>query len=199
MQSQAKYKFSNTWFDGTRHIWDVLIEQLKPKRILEVGSYEGKSACYYIDEIASKNSLELHCIDPWSNLPENENIFIENTNIAIKNCINSVALKIHKGKSVTELSKLVSSGFQSYFDLIYIDGSHSAQDVIFDAVLAFQLARCGGLIIFDDYLWANKNRKDLSPIDTPKIAIDSFTNIYFNKIDIVHTHLYQLYVQKLYD
>lgn len=199
MQSNEIYNFSNAWFEGTRHIWDVLIEQLCPKRILEVGSYEGRSACYYIDKIGSKRDLDLHCIDPWSNFPNNENLFIKNTNIAIGNCINSISLNIHKGKSITELPKLLSSGFQSYFDLVYIDGSHRAQDVLFDAVLAFQLTKCGGLIVFDDYLWNINDGNDISPLETPKIAIDAFTNIYLTKIKIIHAHLYQLYVQKQFE
>ena len=37
------------------------------------------------------------------------------------------------------------------FDLIYIDASHYAPDVLSDAVLAFKLLKPGGILIFDDY------------------------------------------------
>jgi hypothetical protein len=41
-----QYVFSNNWFDAlARPVWDQLIPQIKPRRILEVGSYEGQSTC----------------------------------------------------------------------------------------------------------------------------------------------------------
>lgn len=39
------------------------------------------------------------------------------------------------------------------FDLIYIDGSHMRLDVLTDAVMAWQLLRVHGILVFDDYEW----------------------------------------------
>ena len=39
---------------------------------------------------------------------------------------------------------------QETFDFIYVDGSHSTVDVMADAVSAFQLAKSGAVIAFDD-------------------------------------------------
>jgi hypothetical protein len=39
------------------------------------------------------------------------------------------------------------------FDYIFIDGSHFADDVMLDAVMAWQLLRKDGVLVFDDYLW----------------------------------------------
>src|SRR4029079_11342093 len=62
----AKFEFTNNWFDATaRAAWDHLIPQILPKKILEVGSYEGASACYLIQKLAPKLELEIHCIDTW--------------------------------------------------------------------------------------------------------------------------------------
>ncbi len=38
---------------------------VSPRRVLEVGSYEGASACYLIDRLAVRHELELHCVDHW--------------------------------------------------------------------------------------------------------------------------------------
>jgi hypothetical protein len=36
------YEFTNNWFENTaKGVWDSLIPQINPHRILEVGSYEG--------------------------------------------------------------------------------------------------------------------------------------------------------------
>jgi hypothetical protein len=52
MGSSLSFEFTNSWFESSaRSTWDQLIPQLKPKRILEIGSYEGASTCYLIDKL----------------------------------------------------------------------------------------------------------------------------------------------------
>ena len=48
-------------------------------------------------------------------------------------------------------------------------------------------------MIFDDYLWKGE---DGNILKTPKLAIDSFVNIFSDKIYIIRKHLYQLYLIK---
>ena len=46
-------EFTNDWFGATgRYIWDKILPQLGPKRILEIGSYEGRSACFLIEKLS---------------------------------------------------------------------------------------------------------------------------------------------------
>jgi predicted O-methyltransferase YrrM len=79
------------------------------------------------------------------------------------------------------------------FDLIYVDASHYAVDVLTDAVLSFKLLKAGGILIFDDYLWAG----DENIIYYPKIAIDSFTNIFSKHIKLIPAPLNQIYAVKI--
>ena len=92
-----------------------------------------------------------------------------------------------KGFSQEELRKLPS---QSY-DIIYVDGSHAADDVLEDAVLSWRLLKDGGLLIFDDYEWS----KFVSPQARPKIAITAFVRCYRPELKIIHRD-YQVIVQK---
>ena len=48
-----------------------------------------------------------------------------------------------------------------HYDLIYVDGSHTARDVLQDAVLGWGLLKRGGLMIFDDYLWVDGGAQDV--------------------------------------
>jgi len=49
------YEFTNDWFQTkAKPVWDEIMPQILPKRILEIGSYEGASACYLIDTVAPK-------------------------------------------------------------------------------------------------------------------------------------------------
>lgn len=207
------YQFTNKWFDSAaRATWDQLIPQLNPMRILEIGSYEGASACYLIDALASKFELEIHCIDTWEGGLEHkpdgsapadmsavENRFRSNMQQAILSAKNKVDLVVHKGQCDLHLPALIAAGKAGYFDFIYVDGSHQAPDVLTDAVLCFKLLRKNGILAFDDYLWNEPLAYGVDPIRSPKMAIDAFTNIYCRKLRVLSAPLYQLYVQKTSD
>jgi predicted O-methyltransferase YrrM len=208
----SEFQFTNNWFDASaRGNWDQLIPLIKPTKILEVGSYEGASTCYLIKMLSQSFPLEIHCIDTWkdgvehktggfveTDMSEVESRFLHNIKVATENPPNPVALFRHKGSSDIELAKLLVDK-QNYFDFIYIDGSHQAPDVLCDALLSFRLLKIGGLIAFDDYLWAEALPYGTDPIRCPKTAIDAFTNIYCRKVKIISALLYQLYVQKISD
>jgi hypothetical protein len=208
----ATYQFTNNWFGNVaKLVWDQLIPNVNPARILEVGSYEGASTCYLIDTLSPKHSLDLHCIDTWEGGVEHttgpgvvdmtavEARFQHNVKLAESKAPNPINLNFYKGYSDREMARLLSSGKGSYFDFIYIDGSHQAPDVLCDALLAFRLLRVGGFIAFDDYLWSEQLSTGVDPVRCPKPAIDAFTNIYCRKVRIISAPLYQLYVQKIAD
>lgn len=210
---ERPYKYTNNWFTITaKNVWDLIIPQMSPSRILEIGSYEGASTCYLIDSLSQQGPLEIHCIDSWEGGIEHKNAegaeaemaaveqrFLHNTRLSKSMARNTVDLQCHKGYSDTEMAKLMAAGLQGYFDLIYIDGSHQAPDVLCDAVLSFRLLKIGGFIIFDDYLWSEPLSQGVDPVRCPKMAIDAFTNIYCRKTRIFSLPLSQLYLQKTSD
>jgi len=201
------YEFSNDWFRVARKNWDDIFGQLKPSRVLEIGSFEGASTCYLIEKVGTEKALELYCVDTWEggeehgyeNMDSVEKRFDKNVAIAMSKVSHEVTF--HKLKSFSDeaLASLLVDGKQGYFDFIYVDGSHRAPDVLCDAVLSFRLLRVGGVIAFDDYLWIDQTRHEIDPISAPKIAIDAFTNIYSRKLRIIRAPLYQLYIQKQAD
>ena len=62
------------------------------------------------------------------------------------------------------------------FDFAYIDGSHTAYDVLQDAILVHPLLKVGGIIIFDDFGWKDPN--NLHPTNSPELGITCFYNAY---------------------
>jgi len=209
----SNYQFTNTWFQtAAKPTWDQLIPNLSPTKILEVGSYEGASTCYLIDNLANTKNLEVHCVDSWeggiehkqggsamADMSQVESRFLNNTKISISNSVHEVNLFLHKGYSDRQLSKIYTEKGEGYFDFIYIDGSHQAPDVLCDAILGFKLLKKNGLIVFDDYLWQEQLSYGVDPLRSPKIAIDFFTNIFCRQLRIIQAPLYQLYVQKISD
>ena len=92
-----------------------------------------------------------------------------------------------KGESQITLKTLPLNSY----DIVYIDGSHAAPDVIVDTVLSWQLLKKGGIMIFDDYLW----NRDWSPEKTPKIAVDAFLNIFKKELQVIHMK-FQVIIKK---
>ena len=211
MQPAADYLFTNDWFDSNKEIWSQLFKQINPSRILEVGSYEGRSTTFIIENLANTKELEIHCVDSWeggiehkqggsdeANMPEVEARFNHNLGLATNKTSHKVKLELHKGFSNRELPKLVAENMQEYFDFIYIDGSHQAPDVLLDAVLGFELLKPGGVMAFDDYLWEEPLPYGTDPLRCPKISIDAFTNIYSRKLKVLSgAPLEQLFIQKI--
>ena len=187
----SEFEFTYHWFASTaRPIWEQLLPQIGPTKILEVGSYEGASACYLIDKLGRDADIELHCVDTWSGGIEHqtgggadsdmnavEARFERNIQRAVAAVPRKVEVTRHTGPSDFERSRLLSENKRNYFDFVYIDGSHQAPDVLCDAVPGFTLLRVGGLMAFDDYLWAEQLPYGKDPLRCPKPAIDAFINL----------------------
>ena len=190
--SETAYQFSNDWHKFNQKVWDQVIPRLNPAHIIEIGSYEGQSTCDLIRSCSAKHPLRIHCIDTWEGGVEHvrdgmsavEERFDSNVALASGSAAHPVTLVKHKKASALALAELVAAKGEPA-DLIYVDGSHQAPDVLADAVLAFQLLRVGGLMILDDYLWSMEPRGMQDPLNMPKPAIDAFLNIYLRKMKVL--------------
>ena len=205
------YEFTADWFAVNVSAWDKLLPRINPTRLLEIGSFEGNSACYMIERCAQQQPIELHCIDTWEggvehqgpgfaagSMGEVERRFDKNIEIAKAHAKHPAVVIKHRNLSSVALVELLAiEGNAASFDLIYVDGSHQAADVLLDAVLSFQLLRLGGLLIFDDYLWSMEPIGKQDPLNMPKPAVDAFLNIYQRKMRIVSdAPLRQVYANK---
>jgi predicted O-methyltransferase YrrM len=127
-----------------------------------------------------------------------ERRFDHNTRLALAKVSNKVTLRKIKQNSRDALARFLATDPIEQFDLIFIDGSHEAPDVLADSVLAFPLLRVGGTLIFDDYIWSDQKPQQRDPLRMPKPAIDAFVNIYQRKIEFYqYLPLWQLYVRKV--
>lgn len=176
------------WYDGktftadwtTWHFprWAQLLARYRERdaRILEIGSWEGRSALFFLNYLPQ---ARLACVDPWTGnfehaadphfaalVPESERRFDDNI-AAFANRIEKI-----KGASSVVLPRLGVEG--RLFDVIYVDGSHLAADVFADGALAWPLLARGGLMIFDDYEWYGFEDET----QNPKLGIDAFLSAY---------------------
>jgi predicted O-methyltransferase YrrM len=166
--------FSTDWAGNHFFYWAELLDRLrdKPLRILEIGSWEGRSALFFLNYLPKSRIV---CIDPFEgNVEHQVNAYFHD--LALKSeaqfdrnlaGFEDRVEKI-KGSSTTILPELGISGRR--FDLAYIDGSHMAADAYSDAVLTWPMIEPGGMVIFDDYEWPLMD----SDRERPKLGIDAF-------------------------
>lgn len=188
-----EYEFTTDWFSPHLILWNTLLTNLKPMKILEIGAFEGRATTFMIETIGKHVPVDIYCVDTWKGGVEHEGMDFEKVQKRFDiNC----ELATQKVPHVARVLKLIGTSFQCLsklavdnhrdFDLVYVDGSHVASDVFFDAAMAFQLARVGGAIIFDDY--GVQQAEDAEKAESkemyefPKIAIDAFTMAHANKL-----------------
>jgi predicted O-methyltransferase YrrM len=201
------YDFSQDWFSHHIPSFERILADLRPTRLMEIGCYEGRSTTYLIERCAEFGPLQLHSVDTWQGSADLsaekmagvERRFDANVAKAMSRAGTEVAHRKIRERSSIALAGLISER-AAPFDLIYVDGSHTAPDTLTDAVLAFQLLRVGGVMIFDDYLWSMEPPHAADPLNTPKFAIDTFTTAFARKVRVLPTFPNeQCYVEKIGD
>jgi len=165
--------FTVDWFTGYIQAWEDIFRNTKiPERVLEIGSFEGRSTCW----LAENTNAHITCVDTWDgsdeHTPEHKNGLYE------RFCEN---IEPHKDR-ITILRGFSGEVLRTIpckptFDFIYIDGSHYSKDVLEDAILAWRLLEPGGVIIFDDFNWVveGTNLKDLR---NPRAGIEAFCHFF---------------------
>jgi hypothetical protein len=151
--SDRTTEFSQDWFSHNIQLWTTLLAEFRGRsglRILEIGVFEGRSTCWFLENIATGDGATLDCIDSFDGGMEHGHIEMAAVKTRFEANIARwrQQVKLHVGKSAQ-----IRPTLSAPYDIIYIDGSHAAADVLVDIVLAWRLARDNAIIIFDDYAW----------------------------------------------
>jgi predicted O-methyltransferase YrrM len=180
-------KFTADWFShNVKGISSCLSRLQNRDKFLEIGCYEGLSTTWFIKNFLNENG-SITVIDTFEGGEEHKSYVSDSLYETCKQNIDEVIgedQKYHiiKDTSYNGLAKLILNNEK--FDFIYIDGSHTAADVLTDAVMAFPLLNSGGMMIFDDYTWGfnlgDKPYIKTEPLKCPKYGIDAFGYVFNN-------------------
>ncbi len=184
-------------------VWEKLffkrlkVDPDQPWTFVEIGSYEGYSASWIMQNILRSPGSRLYCIDRWpqgAGGEERYQRFLSN----MSELEGRDRIEVLRLWSADGLRQLLARGVRA--DFLYVDGGHDAPTVLKDLVLGFDLVKVGGVVICDDYLWSDPQFGGARTLGRPKIAIDAFTTIYSDKLNILagmpNT---QTYFQKIAD
>jgi hypothetical protein len=157
---------------------------------IEIGTFEGDSAEFMLENVFYDPTSKYHCIDPFTGAADHKFHKIDVSQIEDKaraKLARFPNVEIHKG-----FSHEVLRGMTEKVHFVYVDGDHSTRGVMRDAVLGFDLLVRGGVMVFDDYQW-NAMPNEL---DRPKLAIDTFVRCYAREIRVLQPRGYQIAIQK---
>ena len=173
--------FAQDWFSWNVPYWEHHARALKTgegiRDILEIGSFEGLSSCYILQAIPQSR---LTCVDTWEG--SDEHAGAAGMRQAEANFDANTAKFAHRLIKHKETSRCFFGRTPAVatYDLIYIDGSHRCEDVLFDGLCAYDLLKVGGTLIFDDYLW------DFYPdiARNPANAINHFVKVMSPRMEV---------------
>lgn len=175
------YAFERDWHERHASYWTEALERFQGQpdiQYLEVGLFEGASFFWVLEKILTDPTSHATGIDPfireYSQIKNYSDTFYENLELSGVGDRTTII----EGFSQVELRKLPLASY----DIIYIDGSHNARDVLEDAVLSWRLLKPGGMLIFDDYeLWWER-----PPPARPRLGIDVFHTFYGSEFTVEH-------------
>jgi methyltransferase family protein len=175
-----RYRFTVDLFSTYVPLWTRLFQPLlgAPRlRFLEVGSFEGMSACWMLDHALTHPTSSLICVDTFQAHPQQEALF--DFNIRATGSDHKVTRL--KGLSWDVLSHLPGQTF----DLVYIDASHLAENVLRDALLCWPLLKRGGYCVFDDYA-LERMRPELPRSRLTGAAVDAWLSLVEGQYEQIH-------------
>ena len=125
---------------------------------LEIGALHGAASCFMLDKYCKKTGRHIIIdINVSDYIDKNLAPYAHQTNYLLG-----------------ESSEMMRTIAKESVDLVYIDGSHMAKNVLEDSVNAFYTLKNNGYIVWDDYGWGLTAESHCQP----KTGIDAFIHAY---------------------
>ncbi|ERF74019.1 hypothetical protein EPUS_03834 [Endocarpon pusillum Z07020] len=172
----------------------------KKLHVLEVGSFEGASTTWILDNLMDHAESTMTVIDTFEggmehqaaenaqkyNMSTLESRFRAN----VAKCEHVNKLRVMKARSDNALLALRQES--AHFDFVYVDASHVAIDVLHDAVVCWRMLNVHGVMVFDDFRWKGY----MEDCYNPHVAILGFLRCAAPEIETRETES-QMWVTKV--
>lgn len=190
------YDYTQNWFFRAelRKVLLNHIDKSKKNNILEIGCFEGLSACFFSDNIMDNPNSSLTCVDPFYISGTVPGITSENID---ENTIKRFKSNISKSKNSNKIhfhNKTSDEFFKTNTDMynfIYIDGCHEVDYINRDMENSYKSLKKNGIMWMDDY--GGGAVEDKGKI---KRTMDAFLQRHNGEFELIHRG-YQLAIRKL--
>jgi len=143
-------------------------------RLCQIGTFTGDASLWLLKSLELGNGSLLDDVDTWRGSDEEAHDVMDFAEVerVYDAKVSPFAKKVRKFKMT---SRRFFEGYAlTDYDFIYIDGDHTAQGVLEDAIDAHRHLKVGGILAFDDYAW----RSGKGDLYDPAPAINTFGTIY---------------------
>lgn len=170
------------------------LPNMKIETVVELGVFQGYFTFNMTGIMAPNNpNYTHHAIDSFDTSDDlDEDVIAQAEKCFLSNLENfeySKNIIFHKNKSVDSLLDLATSYGFTGADLIYIDGAHTADVVLQDLVLSWNILDKGGVILCDDsggsWMYADKETGYKPVQKSPRLAVENFIQCFWDKIEII--------------
>jgi predicted O-methyltransferase YrrM len=161
-------------------------------RFAQIGTFTGDASQWLLKSVLTKNGDCLDDVDTWKGSDEEAHDAMDFAEVerVYDEKVAPYGKRVRKFKMTSRLF------FQQHaignYDFIYIDGDHTAQGVLEDALDAHRHLKVGGILGFDDYQW----RSGKGALHDPQLAIDAFNLVYQEKYELLISN-YQVWLRKI--
>lgn len=138
----------------------MLSHMIRPRRILEIGTFTGYSALCLAEGLTDDGILHTIEIDD-----ELEKLLLENFSTSAA----GQKIKLHIGNALEVIREI-----NEVFDLVFIDAEKSEYKACYEMVLP--KVRTGGFILVDNTLWDGKVLSSIQPKDKDTPVIKEFND-----------------------
>jgi methyltransferase family protein len=190
---RKQYAFTVNTFTPRIPSWTAHLSGFKGKpgiNYLEIGTFEGRSALWMLENIFTHPTSKLTIIDAF--MENNYSRFISNVKLSGEES----RFNILKGFSTQKIREVPFNSI----DVAYIDGSGRGIIMMSDIVNTWSLVKVGGVIIISRYAITPPLRRagGLRVGDPgPHEAIDAFLKLYAPYITVMEFQRNQVFVRKI--
>ena len=176
------------WFDvtakGNFENFLTPLAEFEALQLLQIGAFTGDASLWLLKTLCNDPFTRLDDVDTWAGSNEQAHDAMDFAEVE-----NAYDEKTAPWRASGQLDKYktTSDDFfknapaQLKYNFIYVDGDHTAKQVIKDAINAHEHLAVGGIIAFDDYTWG----VGLPELERPKPAIDAFAYLYRDEYELL--------------
>lgn len=133
---------------------------VRPKNVLEIGTYTGYSAICLAEGLAEGGMI--HTIDTNDELGEIQSRYFEKAGV-------KDSIQVHFGHALDVIQSLDQT-----WDLVFVDADKENYPNYYKEVI--ERIRPGGMLIFDNVLWSGKVLTEADPADMETLALQEVNN-----------------------
>jgi hypothetical protein len=180
------------WFEITaKENFEDLVPKEVSLSVLQIGVYTGDATQWLLE---NRNIEIIDDVDTWGGSLEtaHESIDFDEVYNFYKDRIEKIDPNAERVRSWHMSSNsFFNNIYDNEYDLIYIDGDHTATQTVIDGLNAFKHLVSGGLIAFDDLTWFSEKGEFYAP----KRGIEAVVHVLQDQAEVVAANS-QLWLRK---